>query len=195
MIDRFKAKGYVDGGIITNKRDEQLDMAAMPPILRALLVTDGTVTKTLEAFFWEPLKIIQLGQSMITLEEDILEMDCLKGQEVLKRKVSINGERSGDIYAYATSILDLNILPVDVRKQLIAGNIGIGELLRDKGLETYRQVYDVFREIKHEVVPNSHSNYHGELICRAYNIFLHHRPAIQVTEKFPIRLYHKKIPY
>ena len=195
MVDCFKTKGYVDGGIITNKRDEQLDVAALPPILRALLVTDGTVTKTLEAFFWEPLKVEQLGQEIITLEEDIPAMECLTGKKVLKRNVSIYGERSGDIYAYATSILNLDELPEDVREQLISGKIGIGELLRDKGLETYRHVFNIYREIKHEVVPNSPSYYHGELICRTYHIFLDHKPVIQVTEKFPIRLYNKKIPY
>ena len=58
MESYFKSKGYVPGGIITNSRHENLDIEAMPPFLRTLLVTDGTVTKSLEAFFWEPVVVV-----------------------------------------------------------------------------------------------------------------------------------------
>ena len=192
MLDNFKTKGYIAGGIITNRRNESLDIAAMPPIVRTLLVTDGTVTKTLEAYFWEPIVITQLGQQIEPLTEDLEDMGCKKGEEVLRRNVSISGEESADIYAYATSILNLNALPEDVSKQLVLGKIGIGELLRDKGLETYRQVVDIYREINEEVLPGSSCTYCGELICRTYHIHLNHIPVIQVTEKFPYRLYQKK---
>ena len=192
MLDNFKTKGYIAGGIITNRRNESLDIAAMPPIVRTLLVTDGTVTKTLEAYFWEPIVITQLGQQVEPLAEDLEDMDCKKGEEVLRRNVSISGEESADIYAYATSILNLNALPEDVSKQLVLGKIGIGELLRDKGLETYRQVVDIYREINEEVLPGSSCTYCGELICWTYHIHLNHIPVIQVTEKFPYRLYQKK---
>ncbi|AZZ94567.1 chorismate lyase [Hahella sp. KA22] len=192
MLDCFKAKGYIAGGIITNKRDESLDIAAMPPILRTLLVTDGTVTKTLEAYYWEPLMVEQLGQSEQALEEDVEEMSCHKGDTVLRRNVCIRGVDSGDIYAYATSIIKTQDLPEQISDQLLQGKIGIGELLREMGLETYRQVADIYREIKQEVVPGSSSYYCGELICRTYYIYVGHNPVIQVTEKFPYRLYIKK---
>lgn len=192
MLDNFKTKGYIEGGIITNRKNEHLDMAAMPPIVRTLLVTDGTVTKTLEAFFWEPIVVTQLGQQVEPLTEDLEDMHCKKGDEVLRRNVSISGETSKDIYAYATSILNLNALPADVSEQLVLGKIGIGELLRDKGLETYRQVVDIYREINEEVLPGSSCTYCGELICRTYHIHLNHTPVIQVTEKFPYRLYQKQ---
>jgi len=192
MLDNFNTKGYVEGGIITNDRDESLDIAAFPPIVRTLLVTDGTVTKTLEAYFWEPIQVEQMGQRVAPLENDIPQMGLKTGDDVLLRDVSISGTRSGDVYAYATSVLNINHLEEDVRNQLIAGTIGIGELLRDKGLETYRQVIDIYREIKKEVVPGSKSYYCGELICRTYLIHIDNEPVIQVTEKFPYRLYQNK---
>ena len=192
MLDNFNTKGYVESGIITNDRDESLDIAAFQPIVRTLLVTDGTVTKTLEAYFWEPIQVEQMGQRVAPLENDIPQMGLKTGDDVLLRDVSISGTRSGDVYAYATSVLNINHLEEDVRNQLIAGTIGIGELLRDKGLETYRQVIDIYREIKKEVVPGSKSYYCGELICRTYLIHIDNEPVIQVTEKFPYRLYQNK---
>ncbi|PCJ14624.1 MAG: 4-hydroxybenzoate synthetase [Gammaproteobacteria bacterium] len=191
MLEDFKTKGYIAGGIITNKRNECIDLAIMPAIVRTLLVTDGTVTKTLEAYFWEPIVITPLGQQVEPLQEDLEGMDRKKGDEILRRNVSISGESSSDIYAYATSIINLNALPSDVCEQLVHGKIGIGELLRDKGLETYRQVIDIYREINEEVLPGSPCTYCGELICRTYHIHLNHAPVIQVTEKFPLRLYQK----
>ena len=104
----------------------------------------------------------------------------------------IEGQNSGDIYAFATSILNLKTLPQFVQEQLISGKIGIGELLRDQGLETYRQVIDIFREIQHNIVPNLASVYCGEMVCRTYFIYYNKIPVIQVTEKFPFRLYQRK---
>lgn len=192
MLDNFNTKGYVEGGIITNDRNESLDIAALPPIVRTLLVTDGTVTKTLEAYFWEPIQVEQMGQRVAPLDKDIKQMGLSAGDDVLLRDVSISGTRSGDVYAYATSVLNISHLPEDVRNQLIAGTIGIGELLRDKGLETYRQVIDMYRELKTEVIPGSKGQYCGELICRTYLIHIDNDPVIQVTEKFPYRLYQNK---
>lgn len=192
MIENFKVKGYIEDGIITNSRNEHLDIAAMPPVLRTLLVTDGTVTKTLSAYFWEDIHVEQMGQHLEILEEDMEHLSCRKGDEVLIRNVRLHGKKSGDIYAYCPSIINLSCLPEEVRQQLVDGNIGIGEILRDKGLETYRQVIDVFREIKQEVLPGSSCHYSGEMICRTYIVHFDHKPVIQVTEKFPYRLYQKR---
>jgi hypothetical protein len=63
----FKTRGFVPGGIITNARDESLALEALPPFLRTLLVTDGTVTKHLEAYFWEEVAVENLGQGMVRL--------------------------------------------------------------------------------------------------------------------------------
>lgn len=192
MLEAFIAKGYIASGIITNGRDESLDFQAFPPILRTLLVTDGTVTKCLEAYYWESINVEQLGQQLETLTEDIDGMGCKAGEAIIRRNVSLNGVDSGDIYAYATSIIRTAALPEDVRDGLLQGRIGIGQLLRKKGLETYREITDIFREINKPVLPGSDTVYCGELICRTYYIYLHDQPAIQVTEKFPYRLFIKK---
>ena len=192
MIENLKIKGYIKTGIITNDRDEHLDIAAMPPILRTLLVTDGTVTKTLAAYFWEEIDVQQISQFSDLLEEEVKALECHKGDTVLLRNVRLCGKDSGDIYAFCPSIINPAHLPEEVRQQLIGGQIGIGEILRDKGLETYRQVVDVFREINQEVLPGYSSDYSGEFICRTYLVYFDHKPIIQITEKFPYRLYQKR---
>ncbi len=49
----FNSKGWMPESTLSATDVTAVDFAALPPILRTLLVTDGTVTKTLEAYFSE----------------------------------------------------------------------------------------------------------------------------------------------
>lgn len=51
LKEHFRSRGFIEGGIVHNCEKAAMDMEALPPFLRTLLVTDGTVTKSLEAFF------------------------------------------------------------------------------------------------------------------------------------------------
>ena len=55
----------------------------LPPLLRILLVTDGTVTKTLEAYYWERISVDQLAQALhgiiLTLQRDQHAISCRQG--------------------------------------------------------------------------------------------------------------------
>lgn len=177
----FRSRGYVPGGIITNSRNETLHMEALPPFLRTLLVTDGTVTKHLEAFFWEQVEVENLGQAQTTLERDVPWLEMRAGDAVLRRRVRLSGAESGRVYAYAESLIRLSSLPEKLRLDLLAGRIGIGELLREKGLETYREILDVGKGEQGEEG--------GQRVYRTYRIVIHHHPAILITEEFPCDSY------
>jgi len=189
MQGYFKTRGYVPGGIITNCKAENLDFEIIPPFLRTLLVTDGTVTKSLEAYFWEPVTVENLGQEKIVLDHDIewLGMKC--GDTALRREVRLKGRESGRVYVYAKSILRLEVLPHQVCEDLLAGRIGIGEMLRERGLETYREILDMGREIDEGLRQAFEVAQCGELLYRTYRVVLSHQPTMMITEKFPYRLY------
>jgi chorismate-pyruvate lyase len=172
----FKSRGYVPGGNVTNSKNEIFDMEVLPPFLRTLLVTDGTVTKSLEAFFWEHVDVENLGQSQMHLEQGVPWLEMAAGDTVLQRYVQLRGAESSRIYAYARSLIRLESLPERLRADLLDGRIGIGELLREKGLETYREILDVGRLA-------------DERVYRTYRIVIHHHPAILITEEFPCALY------
>lgn len=178
----FKSRGYVPGGIVTNSRNEQLHMEQLPAFLRTLLVADGTVTKSLEAYFWEQVDVQNLGQAPTTLTQDLPWLGLPAGATVLARHVRLCGVDSGRYYADAESRIKLDALPEHLRDDLLAGRIGIGELLREKGLETYREILDV------GTIANDPA-FDGEAVYRAYRIVINHQPAILITEKFPCALY------
>ena len=54
----------------------------------------------------------------------------------------------------------------------------VGELLRERGLETYREILDV-----------GQSDVAGEQIYRTYRIVIQHQAAIMITETFPCSVY------
>jgi chorismate-pyruvate lyase len=178
MNDYFKSKGYLEGGILTNSQQQRIDMRALPSILRVLLVTDGTVTKTLEAYYWEPISVTEVDQHEVILAEDNEKLSASKGETLLKRSIKLMGENSGQCYAKADSLIRLQQLPKTIREKLISGEIGIGELLRESGLETYRKLIDIGEK-------------ETNTIYRSYQIIIDHMPAILVTEYFSTAVYQK----
>ncbi|MBL4607925.1 MAG: DUF98 domain-containing protein [Pseudomonadales bacterium] len=176
MNDYFKSKGYLVGGVFTNSQQQHIDMRTLPPILRVLLVTDGTVTKTLEAYFWEPIKVSEVNQQEITLDKDNERLNAKQGEALLKRSIKLVGGNSENCYAEADSLIRLHQLPLPLREKLINGDIGIGELLRESGLETYRKLIDI-------------GEMNSNKIYRSYQIIINHIPAILVTEYFTTSVY------
>lgn len=183
-MNAFIARGYVEGGTIINPRQQRLNVEQLPPILRTLLITDGTVTKVLEAYYWEPVNVEAVDQHLETASSDIENLGIQPGERILRRQVILHGSVSGDSYALAESIIRTSVLPAEITTELIEGRIGIGQLLRTKGLETFREIIDLFEETATE----SHEKY----IARTYRIYLHDVPAMTVTERFPVALYERK---
>jgi chorismate-pyruvate lyase len=189
MHGYFKTKGYVPGGIVKNSKQESFDIEALPPFLRVLLVTDGTVTKSLESFFWEPVVVEALGQHQQVLEQPVPWLGMGAGDRALVRRVRLKGTQSGHVYAYAESVIRLELLPQLLRDDLLAGKIGIGELLRETGLETYREIMDMGREVDPSLSSVFDAKHGDELVYRTYRILINHQPTIVITEKFPYLLY------
>ena len=191
MQNYFKTKGYVPGGIITNCKQEELDIEALPPFLRTLLFTDGTVTKILEAYFWEPVVVENLGQHVVSLPADVPWLGMKSGDTVLQREVRLKGAQSENSYVYARSILKLNLLPQHIQEDLLSGKIGIGEVLRESGLETYREIMDIGREHNKSLTSLLGDAGADGVIYRTYRVFINHEPTMLITENFPYRLYNQ----
>lgn len=195
MHQYFRSSGHLPGDLLQTRTGEQLDFSRLPGFLRVLLTTDGTVTKGLEAYFWEPVGVENLGQGYITLEQTEPSLQKHPGDRLLERRVQLIGEQTGRCYASAFSLVDTSQLSTDLRQGLEAGQLGIGELLRDSGLETYREIVDFGRlsggeQLFEEALGlSSH-----ECIWRCYRIVQCGRPVMQIREFFPLALYHAAVP-
>ena len=174
----FRSSGFNPDLVLSSQSEQSISIASLPAFLRTLLVMDGTVTKALGSWFWEPIQIKSIGND--------------SDNKILQREVILCGKHSQQNFACARSEVILNHLPETVAKALQEGQIGIGELLRDKGLETYRNIFAIKLLTQAEAVQDvllQQCSSNSDFIARSYTIEVNAKKAISVTEYFPINLY------
>lgn len=161
--------------------------AQLPRFLRVLLMADGTVTTSLEAFFAEPIRIEAVTQTLTPTTCAVPLLNATAGTELIDRRVRLRGGDSARVYAYAESLLQPAALPPTIRHDILAGRIGIGELLRNTALPSFRELIAMSSE--HNGVALFLDARYASAISRTYRIFLEGTPAILITEYFPRALY------
>jgi chorismate-pyruvate lyase len=180
----------VRDGTIACGDGSRRSIQSLPAFLRALLVTDGTVTKILEAFFWEPVMVDTLYQEFIAADAEVPWIGVREGDRALMRRVRLRGTDSGLEYARADSVVRAERVPDHFRRRLIDREIGIGALIRDSGLESYREVLEVGINPRAGAVDSRLSNPQtGDAVYRTYRIIIGKEPVILITETFPLDLF------
>jgi len=187
----FRSSGFLEESSINTESGNILDLKTIPRFLRTLLVTDGTVTKSLEAWFWEDVKITKKSNNLDTLKDSIEGLDVSVGDQVLQRVVALKGVQSGTIFALARSTVSLKHLSEEIGAALIKGDIGIGELLREKGIETYRDIFNINYYKKIDEDDDLAASFESDVLSRSYRIRMNKHPAIIVTEYFPTNIYER----
>ena len=155
-----------------------IDFSTLPPILRVLLLTDGTVTHSLAAYFAEDIQVNCLSQVQV-------------GDEVIEREVMLVGELSGTEYAHAHSTIHTHLLDHEMRRRLDSGQAGIGELLNANNRETFREITRIHycHDLPGRPDPFKASTPGSQVIARDYRIHTQQRPLILITEEFPVASY------
>ena len=183
----FRSKGYSQDWCITGQRQDTIAMADVPPFLRTLLVTDGTVTKSLEAYYWEPIQVDAVSNATVSAGYDIEWLDVRAGEEVLARSVLLRGNHSATLYASAFSIIRLSLIPDELKAKLLRGELGIGELIRECGLESYRELLEFGQATDMSLFGGPETN--QACLFRTYRITIAHQPAMLISECFPVDVY------
>ncbi len=157
----------------------------MDPFLRVLLVTDGTVTKFLEAYLWEPISVERSLQQETFLKQDEPLLGLKKGESVILRRILLRGARTGKAYTFAESLIRIQLLEPSIQKDLLEGRLGVGELLRDRRLETYREILEFGREkAGEELALHFKIKSSDPVYYRRYRITIKGSPVILITERF-----------
>jgi chorismate-pyruvate lyase len=172
----------------TMDRSTAVNMRALTPFQRALLVIDGTVTTFIEAYTLEPVSIERLGEAHDPVAEDRAWLELAEGEEVAHRAVLIEGTYSRTLYVYASSLVVPGRLPAAVRQKLEVQGAGLGRLLNDEKLETRREVLRQVREHVADLPEAVRTRTDGEFVTRVYRIIAQGRPVALITERFPCAL-------
>ena len=174
---------------ISTSKINGFNFGDLSPILRALLVTDGTVTRFLEAYLLEPIKVEKIFQKEIRIDADLPWLDLPQGTPVLKRQVLLRRNSTGEVYTFAESFIRLDRLWPGLKGDLLEGRLGMGELLRDRRMETYRELLTYSKECAGPLSQLLKIGKDETLFSRSYRIFNRQLPTILISEKFPQRCF------
>jgi chorismate-pyruvate lyase len=161
------------------------DFASLSPILRVLLVTDGTVTRTLEAYFGEAIEVDVLDHAERTSESPYPQIDSAVGEPILHRYVRLLGRTTRKVYAVAESVAVLEHISQQMRRQLLEEHKGIGELLREGRLETYRELLTAKLSAAGRWAGDLQVAATEQVVSRDYKIYQGGRAVLLIREIFP----------
>lgn len=164
----------------------EINLRALTPFQRSLLVIDGTVTKFIEAYTMEAVEVLPLAQSTRTLPADHVWLAAPAGTEVIAREVVLQGQYSRRVYAYALSLLVPERLPGDFLQRMAAGPKGIGGALLGARLESYREILWYGRERVQHLPAALRRLAETEFIARTYRVMVNQQPIMFINEKFPL---------
>jgi chorismate-pyruvate lyase len=170
---------------------EDVAIDVLDPFLRALLFTDGTVTRALEAHVLQRANVECVEQFMVRAPRQtatFLEMD--EGALALRRRVAIT---AADIpMVWAESFIVPERMPAGFAEMLDSAHRGIGEFLQRARLESVRELLTCGIGPPPQWAPGRSSS--G--LTRFYRIITQNRPTLLIAETFPIEidsgLYHLK---
>jgi chorismate-pyruvate lyase len=170
-----------------------LDLKALPPALRTLLTTDGTVTETLAALYGEEVGVRVLAQGFGGLEGgEAPELEARAGTPVLDRTIVLVGAESGRVYTAARSRILPEALPQGLKEGLLAGREPLGKLMLEHRLETFREVVACGRGpasrapgLGASAPAALQTGPDAPVAWRTYRVISGGRPVMSITEVFP----------
>ena len=168
---------------------KKINLARLSPFQRGLLVTDGTVTRFIEAYTFAPVEVVLVQQKRQTLSSDHNWLQLPAGEEVISRQITLQihqkQEASPIIYTYADSLIVPKRLPKSVLDGLESDKQGLGGLLRCSGLETRRELLWCGIETLTDL-PIAIAHLEGEMfLSRTYLVYAAQEPLMLINERFP----------
>jgi chorismate-pyruvate lyase len=134
----------------------------IPPLLLIIIIQNGVLESILHLLVRNDIEVIVSSQR--------------ESGPVLYRKVCVRKKADGIVIMYAESRIRTKNLPAELRDRIIDGEKGIGSLIENLRIETFRHIKNVgFDQRK-------------RAIFRIYDIYIRKQLAITIKEYFPIDL-------
>ena len=168
----------------------KINLARLTPFQRGLLVTDGTVTRFIEAYTLLPVEVVLLQQKKQILDTEHIWLKLPAEEEVISRQVILQTHSqevsSPTIHTYADSLIVPQRLPQSLLNELESDKQGLGGLLRHSGLETRRELLWCGIETLSDLPPAIEDLDGETFISRTYRVFVNQEPLMLINEKFPL---------
>lgn len=163
----------------------RIDPTRLSIFQRILLTTDGTVTEMLEAYMSENIQIVKLSENNVEADCDIADLEIQAGQQIIERKILLQGKISRNNWIYAESVLVPERLNSSFRERLTQSKEPIGRIWIECRMEIFKEIVASYLEISGDLSQYFDINKEDKLLCRTYVVFSERRPLMMITEKFP----------
>jgi chorismate-pyruvate lyase len=182
----YKPNDYVSRpDLEASLKKSHIDPAKLSVFQRIILTTDGTLTEILGAYLSEKITLVKLSETIEPITQDISLLDISGGQEVIERKILLQGKISRNNWVYAESILIPDRLDENLKNELLVSQETMGRLWLEHRLETFKEIVDSAREPAEDLADYFKIERSDKLLSRTYRVFSGRRPIILITEKFP----------
>lgn len=176
-----------------NTSSYYMGTSELNPFQKMLLKANGTVTAMLEAYSSEPIHIVKLSENQAKMKLDLPEINFNQEEQVLARKVLLQGKISQRNFIYATSFILINNLEKRFSHELLTSSKPIGRIWSEQKVETFKEIIDSGFEPANEL-----SNYFSiqpqeNLVFRTYCVYSSGKITMIITEKFPESYFHPKV--
>jgi chorismate-pyruvate lyase len=160
-----------------------VDLVAMDPCLRSLLLTDGTVTRTLEAQTLLPVSVEVMAQEDSLLAGGASKLlEATDGTAAIMRRVAISVGSPPRPVVWAESHIVPDRLPAGFLGVLGDSRDGIGESLQRVRLESAREMlWFGLGEAPDWSQPGAAER---AFLLRLYRVIAQGRPAMLISETF-----------
>ncbi len=162
-----------------------LDDPSLGVFQRVLLTTDGTIVRLLEGCFGEPVRTAELVQFRTPASATDGALEPAGHETILRRKVLLQGSRTGRNYVYADSFTVLDRVGSSLREALLSTSEPIGRLLVSNRVETFREILRVGRRRAGALGGWFGLEFSDELLFRNYRLISGGRPIMLIAESFP----------
>lgn len=152
---------------------------------RILLKADGTVTAILEAYVAEQIQVVKISETLAKIELELPNIELNKTEEVIIRKVLLQGKISHRNFIYANSFILINNLEEGFKNELLNTNKPIGKLWSEQKVETFKEIIDSGKEPANELANYFCIEPEENLISRTYSVSSKGKITMIITEKFP----------
>lgn len=162
---------------------EEMEMEVkVTPLLRALLLTDGSITTLLEAFIGCEIKVAGLKQKTVSSNDALAnELNVNSGEELNEREVILLAGNEPVVYAKSYAVISR--LGDDAGNDILKTDIPIGKILRRHKLETHREIMEI--GFKHdEKIAGILKLNNDKILWRSYVIIRKNVPLMKIEEYF-----------
>ena len=130
-------------------------------------------------------EIIKLYEKPLSITQPIHSLDLKTGDDVIERKILLQGKISRRNWIYAESVIVPSRLDEIFRERLLKSQEPIGRLWVEHRVETFKEIIDSARERAGDLSNYFKIKKEDKILSRTYRVFSNRQPIMIITEKFP----------